>query len=169
MKTNWLQPDWEPGLSIPKVPIQKLLDKGLKGLILDVDGTLLSGKDVRVQNRVKNWVNEARKHMHIHLLSNNPSKKRVSDVAQQLNLSFTFAAGKPRRTALRKVLKKIPCNDKDIAIIGDRVFTDVLAGHRLGLFTVLVQPLEANEQHSKKSKVQELEKTIARLFGAFKK
>ncbi len=168
MSQHWLKPDWEPGLSVPNLPIKYFLDRGVKALILDVDKTLLHGREVDLHSSVSEWVKEAKRDLELHLFSNNPSGKRIGSVAQQLGLSYTFGAAKPRRSALRGVLKRMGIKPIMIAMIGDRIFTDVLVGNRLGLYTVLVKPLGPNGTTSNHDNLQQLEKTIARWIGANK-
>ena len=166
MSQHWLEPDWKPETSISSIPIKHFIDKGIKALVLDVDGTLLHSREVELDATTKNWVEEAKLHLIIHLLSNNPSRKRIGNVAKQLNISYTYAAAKPRRNALRFLLQRLKLNPKNIAIIGDRVFTEVLAGNRLGVYTVLVQPIDRKGRAINKDNVQRLEQTIARWLGA---
>jgi len=54
----------------------------------------------------------------------------------------------------------------ELAIVGDRLFTDVLAGNRLGLYTVLVKPVKADGTPCPHDRVQRLERQLARLLGA---
>ena len=164
MNQHWLNPDWEPGLSISSLPINHFLERGIKALVLDVDKTLLAGREIVLQQSVKEWVEEAHHHFLVHLLSNNPSKKRIGAVAEQLGLNFTFGAAKPRRKALRGVLVQLKQNPSNIAMVGDRIFTDILAGNRLGLYTVLVRPLGTDWKPSKNNKIQLLEQIIANLL-----
>ena len=104
----------------------------------------------------------------MHLLSNNPSKNRIEAIAKELQLNFTYKAAKPSRSALRKVQENLQISSKEIAIIGDRIFTDVLAGNRLGFYTVLVWPLGPEGITIKRSKTFFIEKAIANLLGAHK-
>ena len=166
MKNNWLEPNWEPGLSITKLPIEHLLEIGVKALILDVDGTLLPKNELIVDRSVMLWIEDAKKHFKLHLLSNNPSKKRIENISDQININFTYKAAKPSRRSLRQVLKSLQLKPPKIAIIGDKIFTDVLGGNRLGLYSVLVHPLGPNGEPCKGNKRQRIEKRIAGLFGA---
>ncbi|MEC9452134.1 MAG: YqeG family HAD IIIA-type phosphatase [Cyanobacteriota bacterium] len=166
MSQHWLQPNWEPGLTLPHLPIQHLLDQGLQALILDVDRTLLPGREIELPLSVTSWVKEAQRHLLLHLFSNNPSRKRIGSVAEQLDLTFTCSAAKPRRARLRKVLNQIQCKPTEIAIVGDRIFTDVLAGNRLDLYTVLVRPLRADGYPCNNNRVQRLEQKLAAWLGA---
>ncbi len=157
-----LRPDWDPGLSFPGLPIQHFLEIGIEALLIDVDGTLLSGKEIKLEEPVKSWVMEAKNHFFIHLLSNNPSKKRIHGVADQLGITFTCAAAKPRKKSLNNIISKLNIKPQKIAIVGDRIFTDILAGNRLGLYTVLVKPLPLNGENISKNYFQKVELSIAR-------
>ena len=166
MRRQWLQPDWDPGLTVVQLPLEHLLDRGISCLLLDVDRTLLPGHDVRLPDAVMGWASSAQRHLRLHLFSNNPSRQRISAVADQLGVSFTSGAAKPRRAALRKVLRDLQVQPEELAIVGDRLFTDVLAGNRLGLYTVLVRPLKADGTPCSHDRVQRIERGIARLLGA---
>jgi predicted HAD superfamily phosphohydrolase YqeG len=52
-----------------------------------------------------------------------------------------------------------------VALLGDRLFTDVLAGNRLGLFTVLVKPIDPAGQPCRHDHLQNLELRMARWLG----
>jgi predicted HAD superfamily phosphohydrolase YqeG len=41
---------------------------------------------------------------------------------------------------VRQVLEAIQLPPSQVAMVGDRLFTDTVVGNRLGLFTILVQP-----------------------------
>ena len=169
MSQHWLKPNWDPGLTLPHLPIQHLLDQGMQALVLDVDRTLLPGRDIELPASVTAWVKEAQHHLSLHLFSNNPSRKRIGAVATQLDLPFTCSAAKPRRVRLRKVMKQLQFEPSEVAIVGDRIFTDVLAGNRLGLYTVLVRPLRADGSPCNNNRVQLLEQKLAGWLGAQQK
>ncbi len=169
MSHHWLIPDWEPGLSLPHLSHKHLLDREIKAIVLDVDRTILPGKDLILHDSIKEWVNKARKDLTLHLLSNNPSKKRIENVANQLELTFTSGAAKPRRGALLKVLNQLDQKPTSTAIIGDRIFTDVLVGNRLGLYTVLVLPLGKDGKPSRNDNLQRIEKMLASFLGVRKR
>jgi HAD superfamily phosphatase (TIGR01668 family) len=86
-------------------------------------------------------------------------------VARDLELPFTTAAGKPRRSALRRVLQQLNLPHHQVALVGDRLFTDVIAGNRLGLFTVLVRPIDPDGRPCRQDHLQRLELRLARLVG----
>ena len=163
---HWLLPDWEPGLTIAHLPLPHLTGLDIRALVIDVDRTLLPGKDVQLPEAVRIWLVDAQRRLHLHLFSNNPSRARVSAVADQLGLSFTCGAGKPRRGALRRVMEDLALNPGQVAMVGDRLFTDVLCGNRLGLYTVLVRPVSADGTPCPHDRVQRLERQLASWMGA---
>ncbi|EDY39351.1 HAD superfamily (subfamily IIIA) phosphatase [Cyanobium sp. PCC 7001] len=160
-----LRPNWLIDRTLAELPLQDLLDQGIRALVLDVDRTLLPrGKAVLPESAVR-WLEAAREQLPIHLLSNNPSRQRIGAVAQQLGLPFTTSAGKPRRRALRRVLHQFALPYHQVALIGDRLFTDVIAGNRLGLFTVLVKPIDPLGQPCQRDRLQKLELRMAHWLG----
>ena len=126
---------------------------------------MISGKNPVLTNDIKNWINYSKKYFHTYLFSNNPSKTRISLIANQLELGFTFSGGKPCTRKLKKVLDKIPYSSNEIAIIGDRIFTDILVGNRLGMYTILVDSLDYYGNRVKRNNIQSIEKYLAKIIS----
>lgn len=169
MFRSLLTPDWTAGTTVAHLPLQPLLERpegAIRALILDVDRTLLPRRSAELPARAEQWLHHAATLMPLHLLSNNPSRRRIGGVAEQLGVPFTTAAGKPRRASLRRVLADLGLPPAQVALVGDRVFTDILAGNRLGLFTVLVRPIAADGEPCRHDQLQNLEIRMSRLLGA---
>jgi HAD superfamily phosphatase (TIGR01668 family) len=113
---------------------------GLRGLILDVDNTLIGDDEADVSEEIRLWVSVMRQKYPIWLASNNFSDRRIQKVAESLNLPYRSRAGKPSRRVVRQVLEAMQLPSSEVAMVGDRLFTDTIVGNRLGLFTILVQP-----------------------------
>tara|TARA_B100000579_G_scaffold105693_1_gene84142 strand:+ start:225 stop:677 length:453 start_codon:yes stop_codon:yes gene_type:complete len=144
--------------------IDDLLSKNLKALILDVDGTLISGHNPVLSNDIKNWIINSNKYFYTYLFSNNPSRNRIKLIADQLDLEYTYSGGKPGKQKLNKVLERIPYSSNEIAIIGDRVFTDILLGNRLGMYTILVDSVDYYGKRIEKNNFQNIERYIAKII-----
>jgi hypothetical protein len=163
-----LTPDWVAGTSLAQLPLEPLLERPegpIRALVLDVDRTLLPRRSAELPPSAEQWLRHALTLLPIHLLSNNPSRRRIGAVADRLGLPFTTSAGKPRRAALRRVLGEMGLPAGGVALVGDRIFTDVLAGNRLGLFTVLVRPIDHDGGPSRHDRLQVLELRMARWMG----
>ena len=161
-----LQPDWVAPGTLAELPLEHLLERNIAALVLDVDRTLLPHRGQQLPRAMELWLRQAQQRMPLHLFSNNPSRSRIGAVAETLGVTFTSSAGKPRRTPLRRVLEQLQLPPAQVAIVGDRVFTDVLAGNRLGLYTVLVKPVNPEGQPCRHDHWQRLEVNLARLAGA---
>ncbi|MBM5807513.1 MAG: YqeG family HAD IIIA-type phosphatase [Cyanobacteria bacterium M_surface_10_m2_179] len=161
-----LQPNLVAPGTLAELPLHQLLDQGIRALVLDVDRTLLPRHGHTLPAPMEAWLRRAQQTLPLHLFSNNPSRSRIGSVAEQLGVNFTTSAGKPRRGPLRRVLEGLDLPHGQVAIIGDRVFTDVLAGNRLGLYTVLVKPVDPAGLPCRHDHWQRLEVRLAQLAGA---
>jgi HAD superfamily phosphatase (TIGR01668 family) len=166
MLRDLLTPDWQPGTSLAHLPLQELVDRGIRALVLDVDRTLLPRRQATMPVQAELWLRHARERMPLHLFSNNPSRRRIGAVADTMGLPYTTSAGKPRRAALRKVLLDLDLPPAQVALVGDRLFTDVLVGNRMGLFTVLVKPIDPDGEPCRQDRLQNLELRMARWVGS---
>lgn len=132
--------------SLDRIPIDRLERDGIKGLIIDLDNTMTPWNDVEVGPKVTAWFKELKEAgIKACVVSNNKRKQRVAVVADRLGIPFVFRATKPRRRAFRAGMAILGTGKSDTAVIGDQLFTDILGGNRLGLYTILVVPLSERE------------------------
>ena len=135
---------WDSKLPIYELSHLKLKNNGIKSLLIDVDGTLLSRNSNRVPRKVKNWIEESKKSFSLYLISNNPSDGRIRKIAKELNIRYKSNALKPRKKITLEAISEMDMDSKNIAIIGDRIFTDVIVGNRCNIQTILVKRLSKN-------------------------
>ena len=126
------------------VPLQKLIRAGIKGIIIDLDNTITAWNSSEITEDILNWFQEIKKHRFRSLLSPIMAK-RGGVVAEKLDIPFIFKANKPRRRSFRQAMEVLETKPQETAVIGDQVFTDVLGGNRLNLYTILVVPLNKRE------------------------
>lgn len=136
-----LQPDLILGDTILGLTLEILSQHQIKGLILDVDDTLVPLQETTVSDDLQRWVDSLRLYLPIWLVSNNLSENRIGAIADNLQLPYLLGAVKPSRRKLRQAMAAMGLPPQQIAMVGDRLFTDVLAGNRLGMFTILVKPM----------------------------
>jgi HAD superfamily phosphatase (TIGR01668 family) len=131
--------------SIVELNFDRLRSQGVEGLLLDLDGTL---KDYRAEEFpavTLEWLHQAgAAGMRLCLVSNG-RRQRIEPLARQLSLPVVAMAGKPWPRGLRQALKQLGLPAGKAAIVGDQVFTDVLAGRLAGLRTILVEPCGPHE------------------------
>ena len=159
-----LRANWDSNLPIYSISQSELQKKEIHYLLLDVDGTLLNRKSNMIPKSVRNWIIESKKFFSLYLISNNPSKKRISKIAKELNLRYKYNASKPRKKVTLSAIKEIGSEPKNIAIIGDRIFTDIIVGNRCNIQTILVKRLSRKGLPIKLNLTLILEKLISILI-----
>ncbi len=132
---------WDSKLPIYDISHLKLQNKGIKSLLIDVDGTLLSRQSNVIPLNVKKWIKVSKKLFSLYLISNNPSDERIRKIANELDIRYKSNALKPRKKITLDVISEMNEDTKNIAIIGDRIFTDVIVGNRCNIQTILVKRL----------------------------
>lgn len=137
----------------------------LKGLILDVDNTIVGENDLEPSALIRQWLETMRQSYPIWLVSNNFSDRRIQAIAQDFDLPYRSRAGKPSRRAVRQALEMMNLPVNQVAMVGDRLLTDTLVGNRLGLFTVLVEPPQGLGQNSRSVLLRSWEIWLARQTG----
>ena len=164
--SKFLQPDLVLGGSILNLTIELLQQNNLKGLVLDVDETLVPMRISEVSEELLPWVESVRQVAALWLVSNNISEPRIKRIAEALDLPYISAAAKPSRRKLRRAVEAMDLPAEQVAMVGDRLFTDVLAGNRLGMFTVLVEPMVEVDQVAQRSTVHAFEVWLSQALGA---
>ena len=156
-----LKINWDSNLPIYEISQSELQKKEIFCLFLDVDGTLVNRNSTEIPKAVKNWISESKKLFTLYLISNNPSKKRIAKIAKALNLRYKYKASKPRKKAILNAIKEVNYELKNIAIIGDRIFTDIVVGNRCNIKTILVKRLKRDGKPTKFNLTLTLEKLIS--------
>ena len=160
-----LQPDLILGATIFDLTSQILLDNNIEGLILDVDETLVPFKEKEASEELQQWIQEIRQTTPIWLVSNNISHARIGNIAESIDLPFISAAKKPSRRRLRQAAEAMNLPVEKVAMVGDRLFTDVLAGNRLGMFTILVEPMVDPLAAVRSHPIRDFEIWLSKLLG----
>ena len=161
-----LQPDLVLGDSVMKLTVDILQEHNIKGLVLDVDETLVPITAINASPELTLWVEEIKPVVSLWLASNNLSETRIGRIAESLNLPYITGAAKPSRRKLRKAISAMNLPVEQVAMVGDRLFTDVLAGNRLGMFTILVEPMVDAGYALRKYPVRSFEVWVSQALGA---
>lgn len=124
---------------------EKLYKQGYRGILFDVDNTLV-GHGARADDRAKELFVRLKKiGFQVCLISNN-QEERVRTFNDEVNVKYIFNAHKPLRKGYNKAMKTIGTNKDNTIFIGDQIFTDVFGANRAGLKTILVKPIHPKEE-----------------------
>ncbi|AFY50132.1 HAD phosphatase subfamily IIIA [Nostoc sp. PCC 7524] len=163
---KFLQPDLVLGGSVLSLTPEIIQHYQLKGLVLDVDETLVPFTVDAVSPELKDWVEQMRSCTALWLVSNNLSEVRIGSIARSLNLPYYLGAAKPSRRKIRAALQAMNLPVHQVGMVGDRLFTDVLAGNRLGMFTILVEPIVHPDAVLRSHPIRNFEVWFSEILGA---
>ena len=153
--------------SLDLISVEQLVQEGIRGLIIDLDNTVTPWNDVEVGPKVAEWFIKVKAAgIQACVVSNNKKRQRVAIVAERIGIPFVFRATKPRRRAFRAGMGLLGTGPKDTAVIGDQLFTDILGGNRLGLYTILVTPINEHEFIGTRV-VRQIEKVLVWMMKRF--
>ncbi|RKD73060.1 hypothetical protein ATL39_2262 [Sinobaca qinghaiensis] len=127
--------------SVYDLDLDHLHERNIKGIITDLDNTLVEWDRPEATPELLSWVKLVKnKGFQVTIVSNN-NKKRVSAFSKPSGITFIHSAKKPLGRAFRKAKKDMGLHTNEVVVIGDQVLTDVFGGNRSGFYTVLVVPI----------------------------
>lgn len=131
--------------NIKEITLELLKKNKIKGLILDIDNTLID-YDKKLLEGTEKWCENLKKNnIKLFILSNTNKVKKVERVAKILNLEYIYFAHKPNKKGFLEAQKLLELKKEEIAVVGDQVFTDVLGGNRVGMYTILTKPIDKRD------------------------
>ncbi|NLG84034.1 MAG: YqeG family HAD IIIA-type phosphatase [Firmicutes bacterium] len=142
---------------------ETLRAQGIKGLILDLDNTLVEWGSEIVPAELVAWVDRFKKAGFKLCIVSNAVPQRVEAVAETLGIPGLPQATKPFKTSFKRALAILGTAPEETAVIGDQLFTDILGGNRMDLYTIWTPPLSETEFLSTRA-VRRLERLVVKRF-----
>ncbi|GGR01776.1 YqeG family HAD IIIA-type phosphatase [Deinococcus ruber] len=137
---------------------------GLKGLLLDLDNTLIPYRSYDDHLETVRWASDLRAGGYALYLLSNATKERARIWTERLGFQGVGLAGKPFRREYRRGLASVGLPAHQVAMVGDQLFTDVLGGNLSGMFTIMVQPISDNAlPHTRLTR--RLERLVLKRYG----
>ncbi len=130
-------------LSIRDIDLDRLNFRGIKALIIDLDDTLIPRRDIAIPISTYSWIEKAKETFKIYLASNGARLPRVKHILNELNIEGNALSFKPLPFAFTHASSVLKTDPAEIAVIGDQLITDILGGNIMGMYTILVRPLTA--------------------------
>lgn len=144
---------------VTEITVELLNKYSIKALILDVDNTLSTHHGQILTDGLEEWLKYMKESgIKLTVLSNS-KRKRVEPFANKINLDFISLGLKPLPFGYLRALRALGTKRKNTAIVGDQIFTDIIGGNTVGLKTVLLTPIKAEDGWSFKLR-RRLEKII---------
>lgn len=112
--------------NVKDIKIELLKENNIKGLLLDVDNTLIDF-DLKILEGAKEWCDGLRKEgIKLCILSNTNKIEKVKIVAKELELPYINFAKKPFKKGFKRAIDMLRLDVKNVAAVGDQIMTDVL-------------------------------------------
>ncbi|MDQ2680718.1 MAG: YqeG family HAD IIIA-type phosphatase [Candidatus Eremiobacteraeota bacterium] len=127
------------------VSLEELAAAGFRGLIVDLDNTMVAYRQSDVVADHLTWVRRARERGFKMVMVSNNFSERVNTVADQLQIRCIPNALKPLPFGFIRALKALELPRKQVAVVGDQLFTDVLGAKLCGLYAILTEPIERHD------------------------
>ena len=150
--------------SIYHINYENLLDVGIKCLLLDLDNTCVPYKDKVPNKRLANLFEDLKDMGFKIIIFSNATKRRIFPFKRELNVDCLARAHKPNKKNFLKVLDMFNYNLSEVAIIGDQLYKDILGGNKVGIMTILVNPMSKDDMFFTKLIFRNLEKGKYKLM-----
>lgn len=131
--------------SVFDIDLEGLRARGIKGIIVDLDNTLVRWDSSAVPETLLQWIQQLQENGFKACIVSNNASERVTAFAKAAGIPGIPNASKPRRRSFRLALRIMGTTEGETAVVGDQLFTDILGGNRLGMFTILVPPVSRKE------------------------
>ncbi len=126
--------------SVHDIPYDKFKALGFDTFIFDYDNTLAPFKKKVSDDVVEMFEELLKNDFKVAVVTNGPFE-RARNLKEKVNELRIFAkARKPGLRTLKMALRKMNSDPKHTVLVGDLFFTDIIAGNRLGMYTILVAP-----------------------------
>lgn len=131
--------------SVFAIDLDKLKEQRISGLLVDIDNTLVPWGEPEIEEAFVAWIKRVKEKGFKICLVSNAKKERAQGIATFLGIPAVGLALKPLSRSFRRGMALLDLTPHEVAVIGDQLFTDVLGGNRLGIHTILINPISRNE------------------------
>jgi len=149
--------------SVLDLNLIQLREQGIKGIIFDLDNTLVEWKQDQLTPEVMALVQQLKELGFKMTILSNALEYRVEAIARRLDIPYISRAVNPRKSPFRKAMDLMATTPETTAVVGDQIFTDILGGNRMKLYTIWISPLSSTEFISTKA-VRKLERLVVKQF-----
>lgn len=127
------------------IDFEKLYNKGYRGVIFDIDNTLVPHGAPADERAIALFEQLKGLGFSCMLLSNN-KEPRVKMFNDAVHVNYMYKAGKPKPSGYRKAMSKLGTDTGNTIFVGDQIFTDVMGANMAGIRTILVKPIHPKEE-----------------------
>lgn len=132
--------------SIFDINPDELTSRGIKCIFFDLDSTVMQSKTGKFAPETLEFLNSLSKNFKIAIISNNCKKHYINKVEECCSIKIYSNAKKPDTKVLKQACRDFNINEKEAVMVGDRPLTDILAGKRANMTTILVDSISKDRE-----------------------
>ena len=132
--------------SVYDIDFNRLKKSGIKGVIFDIDNTLVPSYQKTIDEKIINLINKFDNAGFKTAIVSNATKRRVELFVGDHKIFNCYRALKRSKRGFLKAIDYMTLQNEEVAIIGDQIFTDIFGGNKLNMFTVLVDPIDKGRE-----------------------
>ncbi len=127
---------------VASIDLISLLEQDIRGIILDLDNTIVSEDDRYLAPGAETWIENAKRQgIQFFILSNGKRRHRVVYWSERLDIPAISPARKPFPKSFRKAMTRMGLKPRQVLVIGDSRHTDVLGAWLVGCASIQVATL----------------------------
>ncbi|NLZ55755.1 MAG: YqeG family HAD IIIA-type phosphatase [Clostridiaceae bacterium] len=131
---------------VSQIDFERLYLEGYRLILFDVDNTLVNDGAAERSVFSQAQINRAKAAGFKCMLVSNGRDKRIERLGEQHKIEAISSAGKPSRRGVIRACSVAGILPEHTVMIGDQIFTDIMAGNLAGVRTILVNPLTSREK-----------------------
>lgn len=127
------------------IPFEKLYEEGYRGVIFDIDNTLVP-HGAPADDRAKKLFGRLKEIGFTSCLISNNRESRVEMFNRDIGTKYIYNAHKPSVRNYIKAMEIMGTDRSNTLFVGDQLFTDVWGAKRAGIYNILVRPIHPKEE-----------------------
>ncbi len=128
-----------------EIDFERLYRKGYRGVIFDIDNTLVP-HDAPADERAVALFERLHKTGYRTMLLSNNKEPRVKSFADRVVTPYLYKSGKPKKAGYKRAMEQMGTDEKTTLFVGDQLFTDIWGAKRSHIHAVLVKPIHPKEE-----------------------
>ncbi len=147
---------------------------GIRGVIFDKDNTLTNPYSDKIRPQLRDYLGDYRRVFgnSLAIMSNDagtsddPGFNKAKDLEDKLDLAVLRDHHK-KPFGIKAVKDYFDCDPRYLAVIGDRILTDIVFGNHYGMLTILVTDTTTAGDNANAAKIRNLELPLVRKLKSF--
>lgn len=131
--------------SIYTIDYKSLKNAGIKIILFDLDNTIVPVTSCEPNKKLKDLIEDIKDMGMRPVIMSNSKRKRVEIFKEGLIVDASFMSLKPLKKKYKRILEIYDVKPTEVAAIGDQLVTDILGANRMGITSILVNPISTHD------------------------